>query len=284
MKNKVFNKIAQELYSNPYSLEELGRWLSVLINNKDLVFRQAELLQKESGIDLRIEKALSNDPLHIAQFYRRISNSLILLNHKEYLDYFNKSPRLLNLYRGLIDTSNMYFRPLQGLESYLEQERRKKVFLKNTDYKESPAFLEGIENQLMQNESDEAPIQRRPPTVSKLDQLIYRVNQEAENLSNKIKNEFASNLFEKSNKAKINDDSKRDEKLASFNNIGSNFKKAAQALSEYVTSSKKEVGKKTFPAKQSISGLVGFGIISSAELSTKLPNLKSGLDLLYSIN
>jgi len=178
------------------------------------------------------------------------------------------------LYNGLKDSYNNSIRALQYIDSYLEQERKKEVYYKNTDYKEDPGTIDEIDDQLIQNQSDEAPIQRRPPKVSKLDQLINKTNQEADKLSNQMYTDLVNTNL---------DEDTRLARLTFFNNISNNFKKAVYALNEYVDYSKEEIGKKTYPAKQAINALVGRGIVTSVELANRLPNLKNALDLLYSI-
>jgi hypothetical protein len=283
MKKNIFYKIAQELSPDKMVSEDTyNRFLGFLIANKNDILNRVMLVQRNSdnfNVDIG-DIYDSNSPESIVYFYNNLNAAINKFNTSNY----SNNPALENAFETLKRGFSQMYAPLERVNEYLKQEKKKEDFYQNSNYKESPKVLEDIEDQLNQNQSDEAPIQRRPPTVSKLDQLIYKVNQEAEKLSNQIKNQFAGNLFENNTKSKTNDDSERDKKLAYFNNIGNNFKKAASELVAYYQTIKGLVGKKTFPAKQSINALVGYGIISSEELSNKLPNIKSGLDLLYSIN
>lgn len=281
MNNNIFYKIAQELSQNNIVSEDTyNSYLEFLKANKQNILDRVVNLERVSGdFNIDIGDISVDNPEAIAYFYNNINSAINRFNIKNY----ENNPRVKNVFETLQRSFSHMYAPLERVNRYLKQEKRNEEFYQNSNFKESPKVLEDIEDQLNRNQSDEAPIQRRPPQVPKLDQLIFKVNQEAEKLSNQIKNQFASNLFEKSTTGKTNDDPERDKKLAYFNNIGNNFKKAASELAEYYQTIKGLVGKKTFPAKQSINALVGYGIISSTELSTKLPNIKSGLDLLYSI-
>lgn len=274
----IYTKIAQELKIPFYDENDRSevtydmfyRNLSVLKGYQRQIVRYFSIIKYTTGYDPKLD--LGDDLDNIIKFYDQSNYNLhIVAKLNENEEILKDDTKIIqekdeNVKSAIEAIANILSKTSNSLEVVKIYNKRIKV---STEYKGEDITF-----------SDQSALYKKPTVLPKLDQLINKVNNYAQRLggNNLSFNSFKDDSYDKNGNP--NPNSKRRQLLNAINADAKQLLDAIQELYSYTESTKQEVGKKTWTAKNYLGLIRSF--VTAKEFQD-MNNMSKSLQLLYNI-
>lgn len=270
----IYTKIAQELKSPFYdendrsevTYDMFSRNLNVLKRYQTQIARYFSIIKSRTWFDPNLD--MGEDLDNIIKFYDQSNynlNAVIKLN-KNKINLEESQEKDESIKSAIEAISSILSKTRNSLEVVKIYNKHIKT---HTKYEGEDVTF-----------SDQNALYKKPTTSSKLDQLINKVNNYAQKLggNNLSFNSFKDDSYNENGVP--NPNSKRRQLLNAINADAKQLLDAIQELYSYTESTKQEVGKKTWTAKNYLGLIRSF--VTAKEFQD-MNNMSKSLQLLYNI-